>query len=819
MNCIDLNGRWDGVCYNEKGTIQFAFVGTVPGCVHTDLLGKKIDSDIYYRDNLDRAQWIENKNWKYTRHFRVDEVPNKAKLVFEGLDTYADIYINDCLIGSTDDMFIEHKFNIAENLKVGDNTINVYFHSPIAMVEDEPELIGAFTTERLHTRRIQCTYGWDWVGRFVTCGIFKNVYIDLNDELTVDNAYIYTENVGGGIAQIGVEVEFENFEKGDKAYLEIISPDGEVAYEHTYFIREKTLKTLIDIENVKLWYPVGYGEQPLYILKLCGKEFKFGIRSVRVLQIKDKKDSEYYNKSLALQKTKSGEKYDKNEDFSGFLLTVNDLPIMCKGGNWVPSEPFPSAETPEKITTILELGVNAGLNMLRVWGGGIFEQEHFYNECDRLGILITQDFLMACGAYPENEEWFITALNKEVEFAAKTLRNHPCLMWWSGDNENAVAGSDDMENYTGRTAINLGIAPVLMRLDPRRRFFASSPYGGKPYASKTVGTSHNTNFLFYNYFPYINETDDLSDYKDFLKEFLARFIAEEPVFGAVCLPTLKKIMTDDDIYNKDDMWLVHTKDNPVVPVPGFYFLCNFAKKVLGEFANGYDRLFKIKYIQYEWVRVTMENIRRNRGYCNGLIYWMWNDCWPAASGWSFIDYYCLPKASYYAFKQFADKIIISIDKEDDNYKIYLCNDNNSSAFGDLIVYVVDKNGYSRLEKITVAGDPAASSLVRTIPAAMVPENGILVADIVHENGRNRAFYKNGALPLVKTNALRVTEKEDGFISVIAEDYVHAVELEGEYIFEDNYFSLMPGEARRIHFTKSKDHKNDELTVNAYTVEL
>ena len=817
MKKINLNGCWQGECIDANGTKKFDFTGNVPGCVHTDLAGKYIPEDIFYRNNADECQWLEECDWRYSGVFSLDELPSKADLVFEGLDTYADIYLNGILVGSVDNMFISHSFDVADILNVGENTVSVYFRSPVREVEGLEDREGAFTTERMHTRRIQCTYGWDWVARFVTCGIWRDVYLDMTDDFSVKHTYIYTEQILESSAQIVVEAEFENYTCGEVVEIEIISPDQKTVYRHRKFCKEPFLKEYIDIPDAKLWYPVGYGNQPIYILRLCGKEFTFGIRTATVLQLPDKEGSEYYNKCLEIKDSVSGEIYDRNEEFSGFQLLVNGTPIMCKGANWVPSEPFPSAETDEKITELLTLAVEAGVNMLRVWGGGIFEKQHFYNECDRLGILVTQDFLMACGHYPEEKSEFIEQLKKETEFAAYALRNHPSLVWWSGDNENAVWGNDEAEDYKGRTAIHEGIMPVLNRLDPKRRFMLSSPCGGNTYASKTVGTTHNTQYLGDSIFPYILDTG-MTDYKEFFATLLARFIAEEPTLGAVSLPSLRRFMTDEDIFNSDEMWNYHTKGNPGLSFTLFDLLQDFSKKVLGDFKNGADRYFKLKYSQFEWIRVSMENIRRNRGFINGIVYWMWNDCWPASSGWAFVDYYCLPKASFYSFKRCAKQILASVDKKDE-YEVYLCNDGLSDKQVTLSLQLVRDGEVTPITKTEATVLSATAQKIFSLPLFDVPEDALIICDVTSE-GRllDRAFYKSGTLPMTSTDAVKVVSQTENTITVTAERYVHAVELDGEFIFEDNCFSLLPDEKRTVVFRPCYGAENDNIEVSGYTLE-
>ncbi len=817
MNRIELNGQWKGEISGNGENNGFSFEASVPGCVHTDLINCGILKDIYYRDNSKDCQWIENMDFIYTREFDIDEIPSTAVLVFEGLDTYTEIFLNGETLGKTDNMFISHSFDIKDKLIAGKNTLSVHFRSPVKEVEGLPLYGGAFTKERMRTRRIQCTYGWDWVERFVTMGIWRDVYIDTSSGFKVENVYIYTEEINGKSAQIVVEAEFSGFENGAIAEMSIISPEGSTVYRRKFFRKENFLKEYIDIPDAELWYPAGYGGQPLYKLIISGKEFTFGIRKAVVLQLPDEKGSNYYNKCLEIKDSVSGREYDKNEEFSGFLLQINGLPIMCKGANRVPSEPFPSYESDEKITELLELAKEAGVNMLRVWGGGIFEKQHFYNECDRLGILVTQDFLMACGKYPEEKEDFIEQIKKEAEFAALTLRNHPSLVWWSGDNENAVNGFDEAENYHGRTAIHKGIYPVLNRLDPKRRFFLSSPTGGNTYASKTVGTTHNTQYLGCSVFPYIMDSD-MRDYKEHFSTYLARFIAEEPTTGAVCLPSLKKFMTEEDIFFSDEMWNFHTKSNPDLPFSLFDVLLSFTKKVLGEFTDGYDRFFKMKYNQFEWIRVSMENIRRNRGFTNGIVYWMWNDCWPASSGWAFTDYYCLPKASFYSFRRCAGELLCSIDKKD-TYEIYLCNDGLSDKDVSFTLSYLKDGKINRILSDTAKISAHTSEAVLRIPIEDAPEDAILLCDITSGNLKDRAFYKNGNLPIKPCNSVVIEERTENSVTVSSSEYVHAVELEGEYVFSDNFFSLYPGEAKTVSFRKARNAATDTLNIHGYTLVL
>ena len=562
---------------------------TVPGCVHTDLMQNGLLDDPFWRDNNQNMQWIEKEDWDYSCVFDAS-IAKGAFLVFEGLDTYSEVYLNGVKLGETNNMFIPHRFNVSETLREKANTLRVHFRSPVKEVAGLPEMEGAFTTERMHTRRLQCTYGWDWVDRFVTCGIYRPVYLEYENGIDVEDVYVATETIDSFGAQIYTEINFKHFENGGIAHIEILSPCNSVVASTDFYANLKTFVRRFDIVDPQLWYPNGYGDQPLYRLRISvGEnvfEETFGIRTLRILQISDQEESEYRKKAIEIKNSDVGKIYSHNEETSGFQVILNGKQIFCQGGNWVPCEPFPSAETDEKIKHLVGLARDMGVNLLRVWGGGLFEKKVFYDECDRLGILVVQDFLMVCGHYPEKEPWFTEAISKEAEFAVKYLRNHPCLAWWHGDNENATWESELKKDYNGRDSALIGSAPQIYRHDRFRCFLPSTPYGGDTYASLTKGTSHVTNYIvdIFNYF----HSEDCIDYKKFLEQYLTRFSCEDGTFGAMCRSSMLKIMTEEDLLGDscEKMIFYHSKNNPCLKRHILYDIISFARKVLGEFADG-----------------------------------------------------------------------------------------------------------------------------------------------------------------------------------------------------------------------------------------
>ncbi len=811
MNRINLNGSWRGECVGK-----FSFGASVPGCTINDLVKNGyLPSDLLAGKNADAVLAFENDDWIYTKTFSLNKSYDRAVLHFGRIDTYADVYLNGILLAHVENGNIEHRFDVSEKLAEGENTIKICFFSPIKAVEDLPKLRGAFTTERLYTRREQCTYGWDWVARFVCCGLGDAELITYEkNETIVKHAYIFTEKIESGDAKIRIEAELEG-ELCRPIGYEIISRSGVTVFE-TLCQGESLQGFCATIRDAELWYPRGYGKQPLYTLRIKDgerilHEERFGIRTVEIVQLPDEVGSESYQKCLRIQNPD----YDFNKSFSSFTLVVNGIKIMCKGANWVPCQPYRMEGKEEKITEVLTLGIEMGLNMLRVWGGAAFECEHFYDECSRLGILVTQDFLMACGRYPEKEEWFLSHLRKEAEYACCLLRNKPCLVWYSGDNENAVNGSFEMEDYRGKTAYEKGLKPIVEALDRSRVLLASSPYGGTNFASNTVGTTHNTQFLG-RLFPYMEHSEHLPDYKEELKKYRARFIAEEPCFGATSLSSLRKFMTDDEIFGEStDMWLYHSRGNPALKRESMDYMLDFCRGVLGSFKDPSDRYFKFKYFQYEWMRVVMEQARREKWFCSGMVFWMFNDCWTASAGWSIIDYYNKPKLAFYSFKRCAKPMLCSLDYEGGKYYLHISNDALADCGATVEISKI-KNGETRsigkLQLVCPANETAKRELDVTLS-----EGELLVADLCSDLGFDRAFYKHGDLSIAPIEDALDLYIENGEIVLTARDYIHATELEGEAVFSDNGFSMKKGEIRRIGVRYLKNASNTSITAQAYTL--
>ena len=814
MKNLYLNENW--TLYGEKlGTVK----ATVPGCVHTDLINCGQIENIYWRDNNDKYQWIEKENFTYICKFDA-EVSEHATLVFEGLDTYCDIFLNGEKIGSAQNMFIPHEFFVGGKLKEKDNELRVDFRSPIKETQDLPERRGAFTRDRMYTRRMQCTYSWDWVDRFVTCGVHKPVYIRYGNDMYVESAYIVTENIDSFSAQIRAELDFKNYEKGGLAQIEIIDPeDNVIISEKVYSCEPKSVRRY-DIEDAKLWYPLGYGEHPIYKMRVTvGEnifEETFGIRTMKILELFDKEGSAEEKFCTDIRSYVAGQMKDHNEKTRGFQIVINGIKILAMGGNWVPSDPFPSEETPEKLEMLVKRAADMNLNMLRVWGGGHFEDRTLFDACDKYGIMLTHDFLMACGSYPEEEDWFIEELKKEAEFGVKLLRNHPSFMWYSGDNENGIDGADCLEDYRGRRAAYKASAPAVYKYDPCRRFLPSSPYGGDVYMSRTNGTQHNTNYLGY-YNQFFNETECVK-YKEYLENFKGRFIAEEPVFTMASKNTLLRFMTTEDIEDPNEVMLEHhTKRDPSTKKSVYYTMTRFARKIMGETENPDIKLFEYKYIGYEWTRVVMENMRRHIGAWNGMIFWMFDDCWPASMSWSFVDYYGMPKASFYSFRRCALPAISSVTCENGEYKVTVSDCINRGFNAKIHAYLMKKSENFRIvEEKKFELSASAYSAESSWLGWSFDSDYVIVCDADFGEYTDRSFYAYDRLFIKDCSEnIEVVDFDVDSVTIKANSYVHAVELEGDCLFSENYFSLMAGEEKTV--TWQQLGENDDFGIYAYTL--
>ena len=807
---ISLDGKWHASGITPEGN-RIELLADVPGMIHVDLERDGLIPPMFWRDNAEQCQWVEHCYWTYEREF---DIPQDADLTFAviefgGLDTYADITINGIPVGKTRNMMVPYRFDVSSILHHGKNTIRVAFTPYQDMIVGKPlHYPAAFNkAERVHVRRMQCTFYWDWVNRFITFGLWRSVKIYFYDHSYIDSLFAYTHDIAPTSASINIQLDtaYRDDDYVALADVEIVDPDGYVVWEEKHFhIIDRHMRLQADIRDPRLWWPIGYGDHPLYTIRarlyspegelLDSHEETFGIRTVRLEQLKDVPGTEDYQKSLALRKQNEN---DREGDIPGssFILLINGVRIFCKGGNWVPANPFPCTITREKYERLIRYAAEGGLNLLRCWGGGIYEPADFFNACDRMGVMVSQDFTLACAAFPEEDEEFMDNMKYEIPLAVKMLRDHASLVWWAGDNENACHFDWDARKAPGVRLCREVYYPVLDRLDPSRPFRPTSPAGGLNNCSATIGDCHMSHWR------------EGGDYRENLKR-LGRFASESVFFGSPMMTSLHKFMTDEDIADPDKaMFEYHVKDNPHKPegAPTLYEGMRLqSNEVMGEPTSPADKIRRDSYLQYEWARLSMEGARRNKWYTAGLQYWMYNDCWPAV-GLSTIDYYLIPKAAYYALKRASKPVIASINNAKDGYEIWTLNDSRKTVSGHMTIYVQRFSGERRvLREINFHSDANENNLITTIgiKEAALRANEVLICDMEAGEMTDRAvFFREIPAKLVfpKTKISFKINKKEQTITVKSKGYARVVTFDGDMVMEDNFFDLLPGEEKTVRY--------------------
>ncbi|QJD84958.1 beta-mannosidase [Cohnella herbarum] len=830
---ILLTGDWNlkGEGERPEGSLtKINIKARVPGHVHQDLLEAECIRDPGYRKQADECSWVEHWHWTYSREFEIDRLDGRrAVLEFEGLDTFADVILNGTRVARTDNMFIHYRFDVSELLRTGTNELEVRFRTVAEGFANKP-YIGrgaAFTSERLYVRRMQCTFGWDWVGRLVSYGIWRPVSLVFEDIGTIDDLYVHTKAIDGRGAAIGFALETSRqVEQPMRVEAAILDPSGRIVWQTSRKLLGNKLELTADLAEPELWWPAGYGGQPLYkaVAKLYGEAgivdermCSFGVRTVRIEQLQDRPGSDEARMTEKLRALDT--EWDLNGDRpgSGFTLLVNGVPIYCKGANWVPSDPFPSRIPNSHYENLLCLARDAGMTMLRCWGGGIYEPEHFWESCDKLGIVVFQDFMMACGTYPEEDGEWASSLAVEAEGVIRLLRNRPSLIWWNGDNENGMFDDEENPDYPGRAIAERITGRLCAELDPSRPFLPTSPFGGNKNNSFTIGTAHYTGALL-DMFEVFRDTD-LRQYRSYFAGLLSRFCPEFPMFGTPEIHTLRRFMSEEDLNDPSfDMLEYHTKNHPgLVDFSLFGALRTLAVKLMPPAVSTVERIRRMSYVQHEITRLVVESYRRNRPYTSGILFWMFNDCWPA-SGWSLVDYFGYPKGGYYGFKKAARPVIASIERQETEggYAFWVCNDKPEAIRG---------RGRLRALKLDGTADDASrwtrefgfeieggtSSVIATVHLeeldALMDDSRVLVMDIEGPFGEDRCVYFAG-IPAdmeLEPSGVRMESRtegaEGGRLTVAADRYAKAVLLHGEYVFSDNYFDLLPGERRTIDYRR------------------
>ena len=807
---------------------EFAQVGkgewlpaTVPGTVHQDLIDNGKLENPFFGLNEQKVQWVENEDWVYRTSFQVGEdqlAREGAVLDFEGLDTYADIYLNGSLIKSTDNMFVGYTLPVKEVLRKGENRLQVYFHSPIKKTLSQWETNGfVYPADNDHSdkrvsifsRKAPYSYGWDWGIRLVTSGIWRPVTLTFYDVARMEDYYVKQVSVTQERAEIENILELESAQDTPRTVeveLAYSYKNGDKVAIHKEMNLEPGMNRWnfpVKIEHPHLWMPNGWGEPALYdfeiSLKVDGKvvaseKKRVGLRDILVVLEDDK-------------------------DGKALYFVVNGRRMFAKGSNSIPCDAFLPNMTDQRYRRMLEDVKEANHNLIRVWGGGIYEDDRFYDAADEMGILVWQDFIFACTTYPSDPN-FLRRVAEEAEYNIKRLRGHASLAMWCGNNEiyegmrywgwkRKFGPEVYAEMQKGYDKLFHQLLPSMVKeFDGDRFYMHGSPYEsnwGRPHSWK-IADSHNWG-TWYGRKPF--ETLDVE---------LPRFMSE---FGFQSVPEMKNIATfaePKDYALESEVMNAHQKasiGNALI------------KKTMAlyyEVPEDFEELVYVgQVLQGFGIRHGIEAHRRNRPYCMGSLYWQLNDSWPVVS-WSSIDYYGNWKALHYQGKRAFAPLLLHAFKEGEDLCFYTLSDElKDYKQVTLQLKWMDFNGKT-LGKKELEGDiPANSStLFHKEPYAdwaKNPQNSFLLMTLKDRKGEvlsEEIYYfsypKDQELP--ETKISYKVKQQDGKCEVtlsakqLARDIFMEIPYQGAR-FTDNFFDLLPGQTRKIVIVSDEIKKKGE----------
>ncbi|MGV9767110.1 glycoside hydrolase family 2 protein [Micromonospora tulbaghiae] len=684
-----------------------AVPATVPGCVHTDLLTAGLIPDPYRDDNENRLTWIGRTDWVYETTFaRQPGDDDRVDLVCAGLDTVATVTLNGVEVGRTENQHRSYRFDVRALLRPDGNTLAVRFDSPYRYAEAHRDRLGdrpnAYPEPFHFIRKTACNFGWDWGPTLVTAGIWQEIGLHAWSTARLASVRPLVTVVDGvGRVELRAEVERASDEP-----LTVRAAVAGVTAEVAVPAGEWTAGATLTVADPALWWPIGYGDQPLHDLDVSlhgadGRELdaasrRIGFRSVRL---------------------------DTTPDAHGtpFALHVNDVPVFVRGVNWIPDDAFPNRVTRERLAQRFAQAAGANVNLLRVWGGGRYESDDFYELADSLGLLVQQDFLFACAAYPE-EEPFRTEVEAEAREQVTRLAGHPSLVLWTGNNENIWGWHDWdwQEPLAGRTwgrGYYLELLPEIVgELDPTVPYWPGSPWSGSEDVHPN-DPAHGTTHIWD-----VWNTDDYTRYRDYVPRFVAEFGYQAPPAYA----TLRRSLSDDPLAHDSPGMAHHQK-----AADGDRKLQRGLDAHLPPPAGFDDWHYLTQLNQARAIQLGVEHFRSHRPVCTGTVVWQLNDCWPVTS-WSAIDGDGRRKPLWYALRRaYADRLL-TVQPRDGGLALVAVNDTADAWSGPATVTRLTLTGEPRAKTSVDLDVPAYSSVVLALPAELArPDDGraeLLLAD-------------------------------------------------------------------------------------------
>lgn len=780
-----LTGAWQF----RQADIQEWLPAQVPGGVHTDLMASSQIPDPLVSDNEKRTQWVAEKDWVYQRSFAVLPellVEDHIFLVCDGLDTLAQVEINGQSIGRSENMFRQYRWEVKPWLRSGENSITITFESVVRYAagrEAQRRLSGVSQAipGGPWVRKAPCQFGWDWGPMLPPIGIWKDIRLEGCSLARLEDVHIHQGHAAGKVT-LEVEASLERWQAGTLTVsLAVTSPDGFTWTLDNLATGQSGHISLV-IEHPQLWWPNGYGDQPLYHLEI-------GLRQgERVL------DNRLYH--LGLRKLELRQEPDAWGQ--SFTFVVNDVPVFAKGSNWIPADSFPTRITDQSLGFLLSSAAASHQNMLRVWGGGFYEDDRFYRICDQLGILVWQDMIFACSIYPLNDVAFVENVRIEVEQNVRRLRHHASLALWCGNNEMETGweswGWSKPEVNDLKEAYDVFFHHTLpawvAQLDPDSAYWPSSPSSNTPFKDangQEKGDAH--------YWDVWHGRKPFTAYRNQYPRFMSEF-------GFQSLPPFKTVQTyaQKPDWNMTSYVMEHHQRS-----------WNGNGLIIAQMTDTFrmpkdfqSLTYLSMLLQAEGIRFGVEHWRRNKNRVSGTLYWQLNDCWPVAS-WASLDYFGRWKALHYAARRFYAPVLLSIEEQGKRMDVHVTSDLPAAWTGTLRWWLATLSGETLktgMEPVSLA--PLASTRVCSHEFELSDEQTrqvVFICELVHDDQRVdislATFVPTKHLSLADPS-LEVALHPDGNlieIAVTAKSLARFVELDfdgTDVIFSSNYFDIPAG---------------------------
>lgn len=809
----------------DRADLKEWHAAQVPGGVHTDLLRNKLIPDPFDQDNEFHLQWIGLADWEYQTTFEMDSAAlahQHLDFVFEGLDTFADVYLNDKLILQSDNMFRRWRIPAKPMLKSGPNSLRIVFHSAVekmlpyvkSLLYVLPSIssLDAVNEEGIatapYTRKAPYQYGWDWGPRYLTEGIWRPIRLETWDELRIENFHIHQESISINIAKIDAELEIEASQPTTAtlalAYDDLSGAqvsDGKQIVQLDAGINRVSFP--LRITSPKLWYPTGYGAQNRY-------RFSASIRLAKEKEAAAHAEITTGLRSLELRRV--ADQWGKSFEF-----VVNGISVFAKGADVIPFDSFPDRVTPEVHRQILQSARDAHMNMVREWGGGYYESDDFYDICDELGLMVWQEFEFGGDMVP-GDVAFQQNVRQEAVDQILRLRDHPSIVLWCGNNEIEVG----WWNWGNVAEFKQSISPttrdrvwqdyIIMFADiikgAVKQYADPTPYWpSSPSADfeQLPDNQHNGDM---HYWAVWHAQAPPSDY---LLQF-PRFMSE---FGFQSFPEMRTIRAfarpeDFDIHSK--VMLAHQKNKGGNERILTYMLREYRQP------KDFESFVYLSQVQQaEIIKIGAEHLRRQRPRTMGSLYWQLNDCWPVAS-WSSIDYYGRWKALHYYARRFYDDVLISPLLHDDQVDVYVVSDKLQPLSGTIRIRLMDFSGsvlFDQSKDIQIRAQSSATYLTIEKNALAAKGNlrqSFLVVDLMvgtERLSRNLLFFDvthNLELPVAPAIETDLRKDANGYdislrsAKLARNVYVSFGDLDAQT--SDNYFDLLPGEEVKIRVKSS-----------------